>query len=112
MAYRNYRKCIKCGSLIHKYGSGIGSFMDVIPVRIGAYSDVVRPIVEGHTAELINAVRESIDDYKGLTCEQDLRTCMWRAGRAWHQLVRLRPGRCQGPVARGLKEGTKGERLD
>ena len=44
--------------------ASMGSFKDVIPVRIRAYSDVVRPMVEGHTASLINAVRESIDDYK------------------------------------------------
>ena len=49
----------------------MGSFKDVIPVRIRAYSDVVRPIVEGHTASLINAVRESIDDYKHKYVEKE-----------------------------------------
>jgi len=44
--------------------ANIGALKDIIPVRVRAYSDVVRPIVEGHTASLINAVRESIDDYK------------------------------------------------
>jgi hypothetical protein len=44
--------------------ANMGSLKDIIPVKIRAYSDVIRPTVEGHTASLINAVRESIDDYK------------------------------------------------
>jgi len=50
----------------------MGSFKDIIPVRIRAYSDVIRPIVEGHTASLINAVRESIDEYKRGYANKDI----------------------------------------
>jgi hypothetical protein len=44
--------------------ANLGIFRDIIPVKIRAYSDVVRPIVEGHLASLIISVRESISDYK------------------------------------------------
>lgn len=43
---------------------GMGSLKEVIPVKLRAYNNIVRPVVEGQTAMLISAVQESIDEYK------------------------------------------------
>ncbi|MDD5039038.1 MAG: hypothetical protein PHN78_06950 [Dehalococcoidales bacterium] len=44
--------------------ANLGAFQKIIPVKIRAYSDIVRPTVEGHTSSLVNGVRESIDNFK------------------------------------------------
>lgn len=42
----------------------LGTLKEMIPARIRAHSDVMRPIIEGHINTLISGVRESINDYK------------------------------------------------
>jgi hypothetical protein len=42
----------------------LGSLKTLIPTRLRAYRSIMRPLIEGHTATLISAVRESIEQHK------------------------------------------------